>query len=90
VEKKPFKDAKEAEQRFLEECLKEVIQCFINRSQRFMSAYCKRLTGAAAAWAVCKQKQHQAINQMVMIKGWATEHPLKSTHPMRSWDFSRG
>jgi hypothetical protein len=32
-----------------------------------MSAYCKRLTGAAAAWAVRKQKQHRAINQMVMM-----------------------
>jgi hypothetical protein len=67
VEKKPFKDTKEAEQRFLEECPKEVMQCFMNRSQRFMSAYCKRLTGAAAAWAVCKQKQHWAINKMVMM-----------------------
>jgi hypothetical protein len=67
VEKKPFKDAKEAEQSFLEECPKEVIQCFINRLQRFMSAYCKRLTSAPAAWAVCKQKQHWAINQMVMM-----------------------
>jgi hypothetical protein len=32
-----------------------------------MSAYCKGLTGAAAAWAVCKQKQHRAINQTVMM-----------------------
>jgi methionyl-tRNA synthetase len=67
VEKKTFKDAKEAMQRFLEECPKEVIQHFINRSWQFMSAYCKGLTGAAAAWAVCKQKQHRAINQTVMM-----------------------
>ena len=32
-----------------------------------MSAYHKGLTGAAAAWAVHKQKQHQAINQRVMM-----------------------
>ena len=31
-----------------------------------MSAYHKGLTGAAA-WAVCKQKQHWAINQRVMM-----------------------
>jgi hypothetical protein len=58
---------KEAAQRFLEECLKEVIQCFINRLWRFMSAYRKGLMGAAAPWAVHKQKQHRAINQMVMM-----------------------
>jgi hypothetical protein len=33
VEKKTFKDAKEAAQRFLEECPKEVIQRFINRAK---------------------------------------------------------
>ena len=32
-----------------------------------MSTYRKGLTGAAAAWAVRKQKQHCAINQMVMM-----------------------
>ena len=42
VEKKTFLDAKEAAQRFLEECPKEV-QRFINRSWRFMSAYRKGL-----------------------------------------------
>ncbi|KAF8235136.1 hypothetical protein L208DRAFT_1258647, partial [Tricholoma matsutake] len=67
VEKKTFKDVKETAQRFLEECLKEVIQHFINQSWQFMSAYCKGLTGAATAWAVRKQKQHRAINQMVMM-----------------------
>ena len=67
MEKKTFKDAKEAVHRFLEECPKEVIQCFINQSWRFMSAYRKGLTGAAAAWTVRKQKQHQAINQTVMM-----------------------
>jgi hypothetical protein len=67
VEKKTFQDAKEAAQRYLEECPKEVIQRFINRSWRFMSAYRKGLTGAAAAWAVRKQKQHRAINQGVMM-----------------------
>jgi hypothetical protein len=49
-----FKDAKEAAQRFFEECPTEVIQCFINRSWWFMSAYQKGLTGTAAAWAVRK------------------------------------
>jgi len=67
VEKKTFNDAKEVAQRFLKECPKEVIQRFINRSWRFISAYRKGLTGAAAAWAVRKQKQHQAINQRVMM-----------------------
>ena len=32
-----------------------------------MSAYHKGFMGAAAAWAVHKQKQHQAINQTVMM-----------------------
>jgi len=32
-----------------------------------MSAYRKGLTGAAAAWAVRKQKQHRVINQTVMM-----------------------
>ena len=32
-----------------------------------MSAYRKGLTGAAPARAVRKQKQHRAINQMVMM-----------------------
>ena len=32
-----------------------------------MSAYHKGLMGAAAAWAVHKQKQHRAINQTVMM-----------------------
>ena len=32
-----------------------------------MSAYRKGLTGATAAWAVRKQKQHRAINQRVMM-----------------------
>jgi len=67
MEKKTFKDAKEAAWRLLEECPKEVIQRFINRSWRFMSAYHRGLTGAAAAWAVRKQKQHRAINQSVMM-----------------------
>jgi hypothetical protein len=46
---------------------REVIQRFINRSWWFMSAYRKGLTGAAAAWAVRKQKQLRAINQTVMM-----------------------
>ncbi|KAF8223898.1 hypothetical protein L208DRAFT_1193461, partial [Tricholoma matsutake] len=45
VEKKTFKDAC-----FLEECLKEGIQCFIHQSW-FMNTYHKGLTGATAAWA---------------------------------------
>jgi len=32
-----------------------------------MSAYRKGLTGAAAAWAVRRQKQHRAINQTDMM-----------------------
>ncbi|KAF8220977.1 hypothetical protein L208DRAFT_1415828 [Tricholoma matsutake] len=64
---KTFKDAKEAAQHFLEECPKEVIQHFINRSWWFMSAYHKGLMGAAAVWAVRKQKQHHAIKRMVMM-----------------------
>ena len=66
VEKKTFKDSKEAAQCFLKKCPKEVIQHFINQSWWFMSAYHKGLTGAAA-WAVHKQKQHWAINQRVMM-----------------------
>ena len=67
MEKKSFKDAKDMAQCFLEECLKQVIQCSINQSWQFMSVYCKGLTGAAAAWAVHKQKQHQEINQTLMM-----------------------
>jgi len=47
--------------------VQRVIQCFTNQSWQFMSAYHKGLTGATAAWTVCKQKQHWAINQTVMM-----------------------
>jgi hypothetical protein len=63
VVKKTFKDAKEASQRFLDNVQRKLY----NVSWRFMNAYRKGLTRAAAAWAVRKQKQHRAINQTVMI-----------------------
>jgi hypothetical protein len=66
VEKKTFNDAKEAAQRFLEECPKEVIQRFINRSWRLMSAYCRGLTGAAAMG--CAQAKAAPGNQSDISK----------------------
>jgi hypothetical protein len=40
----------------------DVIQCFINRSWQFMSAYHMGLTGKAASWAMQKQKQHCQVS----------------------------
>ena len=64
MEKKTFKDAKEAAQRFLQECPRGYTVTAFHEP----IAYRKGLTGAAAAWtvraAVRKQKQHRV---MVMI-----------------------
>jgi hypothetical protein len=46
----------------LNACPVDVIQRFINRSWRFMSAYHMGLTGKAAAWAVQNQKQHCQVS----------------------------
>ncbi|KAF9560371.1 hypothetical protein CPC08DRAFT_615587, partial [Agrocybe pediades] len=59
VEKKTFQDAKDAVKQYLEACSTAVICRFINRTWRFMDAYEKGLTGAAAAWAVKQRKQHR-------------------------------
>jgi hypothetical protein len=67
VDKKTFQDAKDAAKQYLEACPTEVIQRFINRSWRFMSAYRLGLTGHAAAWAVKKQKQHRQVSQRAMM-----------------------
>jgi hypothetical protein len=66
VEKKTFKDAKEAAQHFLEECPTEVIQRFINRSWRFMSAYRKGLTGHGCAQTKAAQS-NQSESVMMAI-----------------------
>jgi len=67
VDKISFQKAKNAVQKYLETCPAEVICRFINRSWRFMSAYCLGLTGHAAAWAVKKQKQHRQMLQWAMM-----------------------
>jgi hypothetical protein len=51
----------------LDACPVEVIQRFINRSYRFLSAYRLGLTGKAAEWAVRKQKQHRQVSQHAMM-----------------------
>jgi len=66
-DKKTFQEAKDAVRKYLEACPTEVICRFINRSWRFMSAYCLGLTGYAAAWAVKKQKQHRQVSQRAMM-----------------------
>ncbi|KAE9387546.1 hypothetical protein BT96DRAFT_981389 [Gymnopus androsaceus JB14] len=58
VPKKTFQDAKDAAFKYLDACPIEVIQQFINRALRWMSAYQLGLTGKAAEWAVKKQKTH--------------------------------
>jgi hypothetical protein len=51
----------------LDACPIEVIQKFINRSFRFMSAYRRGLTGKAAAWAVKKQSLHWTVPESARI-----------------------
>ncbi|KXN86542.1 hypothetical protein AN958_09952 [Leucoagaricus sp. SymC.cos] len=65
--KKTFKDAKKAAREAFDSCPTDVIHHFINRSWRFMSAYCQGLTGKAAEWAVCKQKGHWAVSHSAMM-----------------------
>ncbi|KIK38771.1 hypothetical protein CY34DRAFT_25514 [Suillus luteus UH-Slu-Lm8-n1] len=67
VPKKTFEDAKRCAKEQLDACPTEVIRRFINRSWRFMSAYCLGLTGKAAEWAVQKQKQHRQVSQRAMM-----------------------
>jgi hypothetical protein len=67
VPKKNFAEAKEVTVRYLNACPTDVIRQFINRSWRFMSAYCKGLTGEAAAWAVRKQRQHHQVSNRGMM-----------------------
>ncbi|KXN86108.1 hypothetical protein AN958_10475 [Leucoagaricus sp. SymC.cos] len=65
--KKTFEDAKKAAHEAFDSCPTDVIRCFINRSWRFMSAYCQGLTGKAAEWAACKQKGHRAVSCSAMM-----------------------
>ena len=67
VPKKTFNEAKQSVREILDACPMEVIQRFINRSWRFMSAYRLGLTGKAAEWAVRKQKQHRQVSQSAMM-----------------------
>ncbi|KAG2079194.1 hypothetical protein BDR04DRAFT_996686, partial [Suillus decipiens] len=48
-------------------CPIKVIWWFINQSYHFMSTYRIGLTGKAAEWAVCKQKQHCQVSQCAMM-----------------------
>ena len=62
------KDAKEEAQRLLRLWVKKKKKfCILVWSWQFMNAYRKGLTGAAAAWAVHKQKQHRAVSVMMAI-----------------------
>jgi hypothetical protein len=70
---------KDAVQKYLDACPKEVIRRFINRSWRFMSAYRRGLTGRAAAWAVRKQKQHRQVSQRAMLAIDAVLNPPEYT-----------
>jgi hypothetical protein len=51
----------------LNACPVDVIQCFINCSWQFISAYRMGLTGKAAAWAMQKQKQHRQVSAQAMM-----------------------
>ncbi|KAJ7236988.1 hypothetical protein C8J57DRAFT_1439244 [Mycena rebaudengoi] len=57
--KTSFQEAKDHASGYLDACPPEVIQCFIQRSWRFMSAYRIGLTGRLAAWVVRGQKSHR-------------------------------
>jgi hypothetical protein len=48
-------------------CDVNTIRKFINRLFRFMSAYCKGLTGKAAEWAVRKHPSHQTVSETARI-----------------------
>jgi len=63
MEKSTFAAAKKAACDVLDSCPVDVICQFINHSYWFISAYRLGLTGKAAEWAVCKQKQHQQVSQ---------------------------
>ena len=67
VNKNMFKEAKDTAEDALNTCPIKVIRCFINRSLRWMSAYCMGLTGKAAQWAVCKQKNHCSASTTAMM-----------------------
>jgi hypothetical protein len=67
VPKQTFAEAKQVALKYLDACPTDVIQRFINRSWRFMSAYRKGLTGDAAAWAVRKQSRHRSVSDQAMM-----------------------
>ena len=69
-------EAKECAIKYLDACPPEVIQQFINWTWRFIDAYRKGLTGAAAAWVVWTQKSHQSVSEGAMK---ALEAHLKQT-----------
>lgn len=75
VPKRNFAEAKEVAVKYLNACPTDVIQQFINRSWRFMSAYRKGLTGEAAAWAVRKQWQHRQVSNCAMMSIDAVLNP---------------
>ena len=67
VSKPNFAAAKQAAAEILDFCPVKVICHFINRSFRFMSAYCLGLSGKAMEWAVRKQRQHRSVSQRAMM-----------------------
>ena len=67
VQKKTFKDAKNAALAALDSCPVDVIRKFINCSWRFMDAYRIPLSGKVAAWAVRKQKGHRKVSKGAMM-----------------------
>ncbi|KZV74693.1 hypothetical protein PENSPDRAFT_572631 [Peniophora sp. CONT] len=65
--KRTFEDSKRLVLKYLDACPTDVIRRFINRSWRFMSAYRRGLTGAAATWAVKKQRNHRQVSEGAMM-----------------------
>ena len=66
-DKNTFQQAKDAAKKALDACPVEVIQRFINRSWRWISAFRMGLTGNAAQWAVRKQKGHRSVSRSAMM-----------------------
>ncbi|KAJ3737470.1 hypothetical protein DFJ43DRAFT_1128663 [Lentinula guzmanii] len=76
IEMKTFQEAKDTAFKYLDACPVDVIQWFINRSFRFMSAYQLGLTGKAAEWAVRKQKAHRSVSAAAMMHLDAILQPI--------------
>ncbi len=88
--KTTFESAKASALQALNNCPNDTIRCFINWSDRFMSAYRKGLTGKAAAWAVRKQRSHRTVPESacIAIESYLTEH-IVHIHSIRSCEAAK-